>query len=222
VNSEVSALPAGDGAGVVKEFVPLEAYEEGLGPAKRRMALVMAALWGVPMTVYQVMDADGLPEIVIALVVGVAGALAFGFLWTWTMTFGVRRLLRRVYGGDPRIVPAPPAGAYEYRFPCSFLPSLQMAIGGHLYLGPAAWKCVPHTRNLKRHRTPVCIPITPGTQVEAVEVKLSTWMRIFTPGPAYRLQVRSADADAMFLTPDPRVLAPRLREYLQTASATPE
>ena len=31
-----------------------------------------------------------------------------------------------------------------------------------------------------------------------------------------------ADATVMFLTPDPRVLAPRLREYLQTASATPE
>lgn len=222
MNSEVSAFPAGDGPGVVKEFVPLQAYEEPLGPAKRRTALVMAALWGVPMTVHQVWDADGVVEIVVAVVVGVLGALAFGFLWTWTMTLGVRRLLRRVYGGDPRIVPAPPAGEYEYRFPCSYLPSLMMAIGGHLYLGPAAWTFVPHTRNLKRHRTLVSIPITPGTDVETVEVRMPFWARIFTPGQQYRLQVRTAAATTMFLTPDPRVLAPRLREYLHAASATPE
>lgn len=222
MKSVASAVPAGEGAEAIREFVPLEAYEEPLGPAKMRMALVMAALWGLPMTVYQVMDADGGLEIAIALVVGVSGALAFGFLWTWTMTLGVRRLVRRVYEGDLRIVPAPPAAAYEYRFPCSYLPSLLMAIGGHLYIGPAAWTFVPHRRNVKRHQAPVSIPITPGTRVESVEVKMPVWAKIFTPGPAYRLQVRTASDTAMFLTPEPQLLAPRLREYLQTASATPE
>lgn len=207
---------------MIREFVPLEGYEEGLGPAKRRMALVMAALWGVPITLYSMLAADDALEAIVALVVGVAGALAFGFLWTWTMTLGVRRLVRRVYAGDPRIVPAPPAGAYEYRFACSYLPSLLTAVGGHLYVGPAAWTFVPHRRNLKRHRAPVSIPITPGTRVEAVEVTQPAWARLFTPGPAYRLQVRSGAATTMFLTPDPRALAPRLREYLQAASAKPE
>lgn len=222
MKSEASASPAGDGAVVIREFIPREAYEEELGPARRRMALVMAALWGVPMTLYSMLTADNGLEAIVALVVGVPAALAFGFLWTWTMTLGARRMLRRVYRGDPRTVPAPPAGVYEYRFPCSYLPSLSLAVGGHLYLARGVWTFVPHRRNLKRHQTPVSIPITPATQVECVEVKVPAWARLFAPGPGYRLQVRTADAAAMFLTPDPRVLAPRLREYLQTVSATPQ
>ena len=214
MESEASAFPAGEGAGAIREFLPLEAYEEPLGAAKRRIVLVMAALVGVPTIVYHVINGDGGPE----MARGVAGALAFGFLWTWSMTFGARWLVRRAYEGDPRIFPAPPAGAYEYRFPCSYLPSLLMAIGGQLYLGPAAWTFVPHRGNLKRHRAPVSIAITPGTQVESVEVKLPFWARLFTPGPAYRLQVRTEDATAMFLTPDPQLLGTRLRAYLATAS----
>jgi hypothetical protein len=201
---------------MIREMLPLQAYQ-ATGASRTRTALVMAVLWGVPMTIYTMLDAEDAVEAVLLLIVGVMGALVFGFMWTWTMAFWMGRLQRRIYQGDPRIVPAPPAGDYDYRLACSYMASQTFAVGGHLYLGPAAWTFVPHRKNLKRHQAPLTIAITPGTEVECVEVTLPAVGRLLAPGPAYRLQVRTPALTAAFFTPEPHIVTTRLREYLQTA-----
>ncbi|WP_420126874.1 hypothetical protein [Longimicrobium sp.] len=201
---------------MMQELLPPQAYQ-GMGASRTRTALVMAVLWGVPMTLFTMLDAEDALEAVLLLLVGVMGALVFGFMWAWTMAFWMGRLQKRIYQGDPRIVPAPPAGDYDYRLACSYMASPALAVGGHLYLGPAAWTFVPHRKNLKRHRAPLTIAITPGTEVQCVEVRLPALARLLVPGPAYRLQVRTAALIATFVTPEPHTVTARLREYLQAA-----
>src|SRR3712207_2172362 len=134
---------------MIRELLPLDAYEHAQQTSQLRTSLVMAALWGVPMTFVILLDNDDVIGLIFRLVIAAAAALAFGFLWTYMFTRGMRRLMRRIYQGDPRIVPPPPAGEYDYRFPCSYLVTPSMAVGGHLYVGPAALIFMPHRKNLR-------------------------------------------------------------------------
>jgi len=204
---------------MIRELLPLSAYEPAEQTSQLRMALVMSAMWGVPMTVFILAAADDVLGVVFSLGLGAAAALAFGFSWTYMFTRDMRKLVRRIYEGDPRIVPPPPAGEYAYRVSCSYLLSPRMAVGGHLYVGPGELTFAPHRKNLKRHQAPLSIPTTPQPVIEPVEVPQSRTMQLLGAPPAVsRLQVRASGTTATFAAPQPEQVAERLREYLRTAA----
>jgi hypothetical protein len=205
---------------MIRELLPLKAYENAQQTSQVHTSLVMAALWGVPMTFVIVLLAnDDVIGLIFRLVIAAAAALAFGFLWTYMFTRAMRRLMRRIYQGDPRIVPPPPAGEYDYRFPCSYLVSPLLAVGGHLYVGPAALTFMPHRKNLVRHQVPLSIPATPEPVIEPVAVTLPRAQRLMAGVPtASRLQVRTPALTATFVAPEPDLVAERLREYLRTST----
>jgi len=125
---------------MVKDLLPLELYEQADRAAWWRSARVMAVLWGVPMTALQLLASnewwdEPWPLLVfgisMTLVIGAASGLMFGMLWTWMFQGAMGKLTRGIHGGDPAIVPAPPAGQ-DFRLACSYLVTPTTAVGGHL------------------------------------------------------------------------------------------
>lgn len=200
---------------MIRELLPERAYRTPINGSDVRSALLMAVLWGVPM---YLLDGDRSIDLTAARTITAVTALMFGALFVWSMRASARRKARRVYQGDPRIVPAPPPGEHEYRFPCEYQPTPLMSVGGHLYLGPTEWTFVPHARNPPRYRTPVSFATVPPPAVDVVELQLPGWMRtIAPPQPTHLLQVRTPSSTAAFVVPEPQSVAERLREYLGTA-----
>jgi hypothetical protein len=203
---------------VIRELLPLAAYVPAQQTSNVRMALMVAVLWGVPVTVIVLLPARDIAGIATGLAIGAAGALAFGFLWTYLFTRAMRKIMRRIYEGDPRVVPPAPAGEYGYRLMCNYMISPRLAVGGHLYVGPRELTFVPHHKNLRRHRAPLSIPTTPEPVIESVAVAPGRTTRLLGAGPsAYQLQVRTSGIAARFVAPEPEHVAERLREYVRTA-----
>jgi len=214
---------------MTKDLLPLEPYERTDRAALWRSARVMAVLWGVPMTAYQLFVSnewwdEPWPLLVfgisMTLVVGAASGLLFGMLWTWMFQGAMEKLTRRIHDGDPAIVPAPPEGQ-DFRLACSYLLTPTMAVGGHLYAAPDALTFVPHNRNLPRHRSPLALPAGPGLGLELVDVPLKGLARLLADGPVRRLRIHAGGASADFVTPDPDVVVDHLRRYYQSLPASP-
>ena len=128
----------------MRDLLPLSAYEAASTVRFGRSTLVLAVLWGVPMTTFMLRTHQGsLGEV---LVIGAIGALIFGALITMLARFARRQLTQQVYHCMWPIVPAAPAGQYEARLMCSLIRG-RLPVGGHLYLGHEAWAFVPHARN---------------------------------------------------------------------------
>ncbi len=136
----------------MRDLQPLSAYEDASGPSLLRSTLVLAVLWGIPMTMFMLRTEQGTFGFV--LLIAAAGGLLFGSLVTMLARFATRQLTQLVYHGVWPIVPAAPPGEYDARLMCR-LSRGRLAVGGHLYIGGDAWVFVPHTRNGPLYRKPV-------------------------------------------------------------------
>ncbi|HTD59595.1 MAG TPA: hypothetical protein VK679_03030 [Gemmatimonadaceae bacterium] len=128
----------------MRDLLPLSAYEKASTVSFGRSTVVLALLWGIPMTTFMLRTHQGSPGVI--LVSGAIGALFFGSLLTMLMGFARRQLTQQVYYCVWPIVPAPPPGQYEARLMCSLIRG-RLPVGGHLYIGPETWAFVPHARN---------------------------------------------------------------------------
>lgn len=202
---------------MIRDLLPLSAYEKTDRAAWWRTVVVMAVLWGVPMTVMGAWGSTSAAEVAMRVVIGAFTALGFGITWTFWFGRSMRKLVRRIHAADPKIVPSPPEGDYEYRLPCNYLG--RIAIGGHLYVGPRVWTFVPHRKNLKMHQAPLSIALAPSMSVEVEAIPLRGLAALLTKGPVYRVRIVSPETDAAFVVPEPNVVAEALRAYIPREGA---
>ena len=197
---------------MIRDLLPLSAYEQTDRAAWWRTVLMMGVLWGTPMTIFAAWREPTATPLAVTVVVGAFFGLMFGILWTSWFGRSMRKMVRRIYAADPKLVPPAPEGEYEYRLACTYLG--RIAVGGHLYVGPREWTFVPHRKNLKMHQAPITIALAPSMSVEVVEVQLRGLPALLMKGPAYRVRVVTPRDDAAFVTPEPHTVAEALREYV--------
>jgi hypothetical protein len=134
----------------------------------------------------------------------------FGRLWTGTFRRSMIDLARRIYEGDPGIVPAPPPGEYRFRVMGNLFRG-RIAVGGHLYAGAERWVFVPHRKNLRRHQAPV--EIVPS-EVEVVPGPMQGLSKLLTSRPSFAVRIGDPAAAVVLKTPDPNQVASKLREIV--------
>jgi hypothetical protein len=173
----------------------------------------MSVLWGLPMTGYLVY-ARGSMSLGWAVGSGVLGALLFGFGWAAWMRTGLLKMIRRLYAGDPALVPPPPPTGYQARLPASLMDG-RIAVGGHLYVGSQTVCFVPHMKNLKAHRTPTELRFGATPAPEIVEKQPNMFQRLFRPGPIRLLRIGERDRAMTILVPQPDIAAEAIRLCLQ-------
>jgi hypothetical protein len=180
-----------------------------------RSVVVMSVLWGGPMTGIIVITQGREIGIVPALMIGIITGVLFGTLWTVWFRLAMRRFVRRVYHGDPKLVPQPPEGGFEARVPCNLLLTDKMAVGGHLYLGRDQSVFVPHNRNLRQHRSPVVL--TPGAHsaVTVHELTPPLLTRILAKGPIQVFDVNVAEGSVRLLVPKAESVLPKLEPFFK-------
>jgi hypothetical protein len=165
------------------------------------------------MTLLLVFTDGGLP-LPSALAVGCVAALLFGGLWTVTFGRSMRRLIGRLYAGDPKLVPPPPSAAYTVRILASLMTAPMFAVGGHLYAGPAELAFVPHTRNRPRDRAPRVLRWEQVQRVEALTRPAPALARIFSSEPLSYLRVAVEDGEWLLKVPEANTIAAELRRFL--------
>ena len=196
----------------MRDLLPLSRYEASVKGVAWRSSLVMAALWGIPMTTFLVISQGDL-GLVASLSTGVLAALLFGFGWTLWMRRGMLRLIRRIYNGDPKIVPPAPAGPFDARLSCNLMLSKNFGVGGHLYLGEDRAVFMPHNRNLPKHRHPVTMTPIPVGSVAIADLNPSALVRLLANGPVRTIRVRVAEGDMEILTPEPETIVREITPY---------
>jgi hypothetical protein len=192
------------------DILPVEAYERPfVGPA-RRTIIAMAVLWGVPMTLLFVLSTYRSIGVVFPLLVGAVGGPGFGVFWTRSFRRRMRAFVRRLYEADPALVPALPPGVFDCRVSCSLIPSGRIAVGGHLYAGPADWVFVPHQKNLPRHRAPTVLSISADVTLTPGKMPRRGLARLLTSEPIHTLDVRTAGGMVRLYVPEPELVAAKL------------
>ncbi len=174
-------------------------------------------LFGIGMAIFSF--AMGNVGVLGALILGAFAGTLFGVLWTASMQISMRRLLRRIYDADPKIVGAEPLPAeYPLRLPCSLLISPMMAVGGVLHLGPNEWQFVPHKRNLPRHRGIVSIAPLDQLELGVVPGELTRLSRVFLSRAPDLLELRWNGRTARLVVPNPESTLQRLNEVRARAA----
>jgi hypothetical protein len=162
----------------------------------------MAVLWGLPMILIMAFTAGPDIGLTPVILIGAIGAAFFGIAWTAWFRSGMRRLIRRIYEGDPKIVPPPPSGNYASRIMCSMLRTPRMSVGGHLYVAKGQWVFVPHRKNLKRHQAPIHINADSTIGLAVIQAKPNALARLFSAGPTQ--SVRISETREVYLLQVPR------------------
>lgn len=202
---------------MLADLLPLSAYTSGA--SSRRTTLVMAALWGTPITLLLVFSDSGLSPIA-ALAVGVGAALLFGTLWTRWFGRSMRQLIERLHRADPNLVPDPPAGDYRVRVLGNLMTSPAFGVGGHLYAGPEHLAFVPHAQNRAADRATRVLRAADIRRVEIITRPAPAVARLLSPKPLTYVRVAGADQDWLLRVPEPvRVAAAveRMTGYIASA-----
>lgn len=136
----------------------------------------------------------------------VGGILVAGAVDEWSVPAVLkkqRRLIDRIYDGDPEIVAPPPdAGAYPLRLPCAVVLSARVLLGGVLYLGPAGLLFVPHAGHAPALRTP--LPMEPVGSIVLERVRLyRPLLQRLLGRHAEALLVSWEGGKALFTVPEP-------------------
>jgi hypothetical protein len=199
----------------MKDLLPLSAHERTERRAWWRATLFTAATFDGPLVILILVASPYMGRDERVFLLGGMAGLGYGFLRTVWSGWSTRKTTRRIYGGDPAIVQAPPEGAHEYRLACRCISPIGME--GHLYAAPDALTFVPH-RNNPVQEPPFAIPAGPALVFERFDTRLRGAARMLTGSVRY-MRVRNGEASALFETPEPDVVADKLREYYQTAPA---
>lgn len=192
---------------MIRDIVPLSAYETPTGGW--RTVLVMAALWGTPMTLLLILVDDRMP-LATALMIGVLTALLFGGLFTVWSRKSMARLTERLHSGDAALVPKPPSGDYGARVLASLMTSPRFAIGGHLYAGRQCIAFMPHTRNRKADRALRRLPWAEVRRVEPVVRRAPVLARILWPQPLSYVRITAESEGWLLRVPEAEHVAQEL------------
>lgn len=205
----------------METLAPREAYDHDELGVTRRMPLVTGTMYGIGMGAFAMLGARGslAERLATAVIIGAVSGLLFGFLFTWMATRAAKRLLDRIYAGDPRLTPPPPPG-YPYRLPCGWMRTPRVAVGGVLYLGPRGMRFQPHVRNRKSDRETLVMEPLERIEIARIDVPLPGWMRIFGARTAPRVEVRWPGGRAELDVPATAATLPRLRETIDALRAT--
>jgi hypothetical protein len=201
----------------VTNLVPFDEYVESDRAHWAGVRLRIGLMFGMGMALFSYfMNNAG---IFLAVMLGIFSGTLFGLLWTASMRVSMKRLLRKIYDGDPKIVGLDPVSAnYPLRMPCSLLQSPMMAVGGVLHFSEADWRFVPHQRNLPRHRDPVSLAPVNQIQLSVVPGQLSPVSRLFFAKAPPLLELRWNGHSAKLVVPNPESTMHRLRR-VQTGAA---
>lgn len=196
----------------MEDVLPLEAYLSTIETTYTwRLALSMSVLWGIPMLLFTLWMTSGSVGLVFPLGIMGLASFGFGFIWTRLMRSMMRKLVRRLYEADPALVPPPPAGEFRCRLMCSLLVS-RIAVGGHLYAGPAAWIFVPHMKNLKQHRDATALWTSGELQLTTKPAPMRNIARVLGVPPSVTLELNSEERVASLQMPEAERVAARLRQ----------
>jgi hypothetical protein len=194
------------------DVLPLATYEGPFLGSSRRLALTMSLLWGVPMSLLAVMSTYHTLGLAYPLAISILGSLAFGFLFARAFRKKILALTLRLYEADPKLVPAPPVGAFTCRVLCNLALSPRMGVGGHLYAGPGQWVFVPHLKNLAKHRAPTVLSTEGAPQLTPQTESAGRLVRLFGPTFVTSLEVRDGGRVSKLYVPEPERVASTLRE----------
>lgn len=197
----------------MRDVQPLSAYENSSGPNLVRSTLVLAVLWGIPMTMFMLRTNQGTPGFVI--MVAAIGGLLFGGLVTMLARFATRQLTQLVYHCVWPIVPAAPPGEYDSRLMCR-LKRGRMAVGGHLYVGNEGWVFVPHTRNGPFYRKPVRWERPTGFSLSTQRPRWGWFTWLFGLPAGDQLVLADGANRAVFVVPNAADVAATLNAGVQT------
>jgi uncharacterized membrane protein YeaQ/YmgE (transglycosylase-associated protein family) len=195
----------------MEDLQPLAAYESASALSFWRTTVVLAVLWGVPMTMFMLRTHQGSLGFVVSI--GVIGALIFGSLLTMLARFARRQLTRQVYYCVWPIVPAAPSGDYHARLMCSMMRG-RLAVGGHLYVGQDAWAFVPHVRNGPLYRKAVRWERPHRLSLSTQRPRWGWLARLFGAAPSDQLVVADGQSHACFVVPNAADVALKLRGYI--------
>lgn len=189
------------------ELLPVEAYRESPPGIVIRTALVMSALWGVPMTALMVASDPSHLKMTEVLGIGLAASLAFGTIWTAWVRLSLRRFTQRLYAGDPTLVPPPPDESADRRLLCSWLKTPRFSVGGHLYLGSNRWTFVPHRRNRTADESPILILLTPPPRIRVTEWRSGGLARLMGAGVIRSVRIEGDGGTWLLLVPRAEAVA---------------
>lgn len=162
--------------------------------------MLLFTLWTVPRSL----------GLLVPFAIMIIASLGFGFLWVWMTCRMLGKLVRRLYDGDPALVPPPPAGDYRCRLMCSLLVS-RIAVGGHPYAGPSQWIFIPHGKNLARHRHPTTLWTSGGLKLTTKPTPARKLARMLGVPSNLTLDVNTATGVATLQLPEAERAAARLR-----------
>ena len=202
----------------MRDLLPLSAYEGASGPSVVRSTVVLALLWGIPMTMFMLRTHQGSVGFVVG--VGAVGGLVFGSLVTMLARFATRQLTQVVYHCVWPVVPAAPPGAYDTRLMCR-LERGRLTVGGHLYVGDASWVFVPHTRNGPLYRKPVRWERPGGLALSVQRPRWSALTWLFGLSRADQVVAADGEGRSVFVVPDAGQVVAALNARTRPQSVSP-
>jgi hypothetical protein len=198
-------------------LVPFDEYVQGNRAHWRSIRTRIGLMFGLGMGLFSLAMGD--VGIVGAIIIAAFAGTLFAVLWVASMQITMRRLLRRIYEADAKIVGVEPTESeYPFRLPCSLLRSPTLAVGGVLHLGRADWRFVPHQRNLPRHREIVSIAPLENLELAMVPGRLTWLSRLFVARAPDLLELRWNGQTAHLVVPNPESTAQRLRDLRSRAA----
>ena len=203
----------------METLAPRASYDRDELGITARMPLVMGVLYGGGMGIWVFFGDLGRYSLSRALINGILAALIGGFIFGTffpkTMRWLARRANDRIYAGDPRLVPAPPAGRYAYRLPCGWLRTPLRAVSGVLYIGADGLRFDPLLKNPRRLRDGWTMASLDGVSIERRDVPLPKWFRLWGARTAPRIDIVRGPERIQLTIPETDATLARLRDRIQ-------
>ena len=214
---EVASLK---GINTMKNLQPLELYLTDLSATYKSLGKVfglgMAVLLIITLPLIIPHSASMSAKLLmasIAIVLFTGIGLVAGYFWSLGLTFCFKRMITAIYHGRPPFNVSPPSDDYCFRLPCSLKASSRLAIGGVLFIKPGRLTFAPHSRNLKSHRQPQTIEITPES---ILTLEPRAYSRVFGNLPPF-VRITHRDSHWMLSVPMPEDTLQKLRQALDGA-----
>lgn len=200
----------------METLAPRELYDRDELGMWRRLPIYGAVIFAAGTFFISLIPASSRGEpiasvLLVALITSIVGGIAWALLFTWLFRRFGKTLNDQWYFADPRMVASEPAG-YEYRLPCTWVPSNASARAGVLYLGSEGLRFDPSVRLAREVRGPLIIAPLNRVDVDVVDVTLPFRARIWGHRTIPRIRIRWNGHRAEFGLPGAREIGGRLRD----------
>lgn len=197
----------------MENLQPLEAYTQ-TDISWPRIGVVMGLVFAIVMLASATMAGVPLDQaITVCLLAGLAAAVLFPLIFSRL----VQKMIRKGYRGDPPFQVTAPGDAYTHRLPASLRVSDKMAVGGVLFVSPASFAFVPHSRNLPKYRATVLIPVVENMQIDTVPQAMTPLRHLILKSLPPLLRIN----EFLFVSPRPEDTAAKLRDIILRAHGKP-